>query len=61
MDHKEAKAILLKRGEYRTIDLVNLRIQMLHAQRILDKLTAPESTYAWKLPEVLPASITREN
>ena len=55
MDYEEAKAILLKR-EYQTRDLVNLRIQMLHAQRIL-----PASTYAWKLPEVLPASVTREN
>ena len=40
VDYEEAKAILLKR-EYRTIDLVNLRAQMLHAHRILDKLTAP--------------------
>ena len=60
MDYEEAKAVLLKR-EYRTGDLVNLRAQMLHAHRILDKLTAPASTYAWKLPEVLPASVTKEN
>jgi hypothetical protein len=60
MDYEEAKTILLKR-EYRTDDLVNLRAQMRHAHRILDKLTAPPSTRAWKLPEVLPASVTREN
>ena len=36
-------------------------LQMAHAERMMERLTKPKQYAIDKLPDVLPASITREN
>ena len=40
-----------------------LRLQMLHAQRILENMTVPKNKYInlARLPNVFPAGVTKEN
>ena len=40
-----------------------LRLQMLHAQRILENMVAPKNNYInlARLPNVFPAGVTKEN
>ena len=40
-----------------------LRLQMLHAQRILENMTAPKNNYInlARLPNVFPAGVAKEN
>ena len=40
-----------------------LRLQMLHAHRILENMTAPKNNYInlARLPNVFPAGVTKEN
>jgi hypothetical protein len=42
---------------------LTLRLQMLHAQRILENMTAPKSRCInlVRLPDVFPAGVTKEN